>query len=347
MQMHQVTSNLRQRIWLKISSPVLLLAIVSILWLLSYGIFHYLLGWNMIGSAYLSLFISVIGSELSLASAKRYIQKQRTMVLSNTPHPIESPYYIQTTHDPDAFNEIAGMESTIEVLKDALELPLRHPELIQGFGIKAGNGLLLHGVPGNAKTALVRAAASYFDMTFFLVNGSALTSGTVGSTEQAIRDVFAVAKANAPSIIFLDELDAVAMRRDGKHLNRPSDLALNSLLTELDGFVSRQGVYVIGATNRLDVLDDALLRPGRFDVQIEVLSPDRESRIELFQFFARKMPVAQGIEWEKLADYTEGSTGAYIEGCVQKAARIAMKRTMATGIMGLIVFDDFVNGLNN
>ena len=345
MQMQQRNLSLRQRIWLKISSPMLLLSIISVLWLLSYGIFHYLLTWNNILSAFLSLFFSVIGAEISLVLAKRYLQKQSARVKSSTPVPITSPFYIPVTHDPNAFDKIVGMEETIEVLKDALELPLRHPELIQRFGLKAGNGLLLYGVPGNAKTALVRAAASYFDMSFFLVNASAVTTENVGGTERAIRDVFAVAKANAPSIIFFDEIDAIGRKRDSQHLNRPSDLALNSLLTELDGFVSREGVFVVGATNRIDVLDEALLRPGRFDNKIEVLAPDWEGRISLFQFFTKDMPVERGVEWEKLADYTEGWTGAYIEGCAQRASKIALKRTMKTGFVETIVFDDFVRAL--
>ena len=343
MQLQQKVLNLWGRLWLKISSPVLLFLVVAFLWLLSYGILHYVLAWNMTVSLYLSLFISVIGAKLLLVWAKHYLQKQSTTVVA--PATISSPFYISVTHDPNAFENIVGMENTIEVLKDALELPLKYPELIKHFGLKPANGLLLYGPPGTAKTALVRAAASYFRLNFFLISASAVASEQVGNTEKAIRDVFAVAKANAPSIIFFDEIDSIARQRDGQHLNRPSDLALNSLLTELDGFVSREGVFVVGATNRIDILDDALLRPGRFDTKIEVLAPDRERRIALFRFFARSMPIEQGIEWERLADFTEGWTGAYIEGCVQRAAKIALKRTMANGFVKPIILGDFIRAL--
>lgn len=345
MQIQQTTVNPQKRIWQNISSPILLFLIVSVLWLLSYGIFHYLLAWNMVGSAVLSLFISVIGAEISLIWAKGYLKNQETLISSSTPVPITSPYYIPIAHDPEAFSKIIGMEGPIEVLKDALELPLKHPELIQQFNVKVGSGLLLYGVPGNAKTALVRACAAYFNMTFFLVNASELASGTVGSTERALREVFEAAKANAPSIVFFDEIDAIGRKRDNQHLNRPSDLALNSLLTELDGFVAREGVYVVGATNRVDILDEALLRPGRFDNKVEVLSPNREGRVALFQFFAREMPVEDGVEWEKLADYTEGWSGADIESTVQKASMIALKRAIASRIDGPVVFDDLIQGL--
>lgn len=338
-------SFLWQRVWLKVSSPVLLLLIIAGLWLLSFIIFDNLLAWNIIISAYLSFFISVLGAELSLLWAKQYLRTRRVTTIKNTSAML-SPFYVPVKHDPDSFSRIIGMESTIEVLKDAFELPYKHPELIKSYGLKVGNGLLLYGPPGTAKTAVIRAAASYFRLNFFLISASAVMSERVGSSEKAIREVFATARANAPSLIFMDEIDVLARRRDGQHLNRPSDLALNSLLTELDGFIPREGVFVVGATNRKDVLDEAILRPGRFDSEVEVKLPDRKGRADLFRFFSRNMPVERDLAWEKLADYTDGYSGANIENCVHTAAKFALKRSLSRGgVVEPIVLGDFIRAI--
>ncbi|SPF54366.1 putative Vesicle-fusing ATPase [Candidatus Desulfosporosinus infrequens] len=254
-------------------------------------------------------------------------------------------FRVHVEHDPDAFEKVVGMEKAKTELRDALELPFLNPSKIKQFGLKPTSGLILYGPPGTGKTHLARAAAAFFGAEFFVVNASSVSSSLVGSTEATIRGIFKAAKAQTPSIIFFDEIDVIGARRDGQGLNRPSDLALNTLLTELDGFEDREGVFVVAATNRLDILDEALVRPGRFELKIEIKAPNEEERIELLKFFGKEKPLDPALNLRELAKITEGMTGAYLEGLTNAAAKRTMKREIRTNKDENITYDDFISVL--
>jgi hypothetical protein len=227
--------------------------------------------------------------------------------------------------DPEAFNNLIGMDEAIQAIKDALEMPLKSPERIREYKINPPGGILLYGPPGTGKTCFARAAAGYFGCSFYAVNASSLVERYAGTAEQNIRELFAHARKHAPAIIFFDEIDAIGRRRDGEHYNRPSDIILQPLLGELDGFAGKQGVFVIAATNRPDVLDDALVRPGRFDCKIGMQLPGFEAREKLFKVYLRERPVK--LTWQDLQQVllaSDGFAGADIRAaCDQAAMRAA------------------------
>ncbi|KXG73818.1 ATP-dependent zinc metalloprotease FtsH [Fervidicola ferrireducens] len=236
-----------------------------------------------------------------------------------------------------AFDRLAGVDHAIRAIKDALEIPLMYPEKAREYGIKPSKGILFYGPPGTGKTSLARATAEYFGCYFISVKASELVGPYVGSSEAAVKQLFAQARANKPAIIFFDEIDAIARRRDGSHLNRPSDIVLNILLAEMDGFEKDEGVFVIGATNRLDVLDEALLRPGRFDSVIEIPLPDFKARKKLFSIYLEGRPISdeEFLDVFELAKLTEGMSPAQIEAICKKAALTALKREIEESQKGL------------
>lgn len=256
---------------------------------------------------------------------------------------------VNRKRNPHAFDSLVGVDHAVAAIKDALELPLLYPDLAQKYNIKPPRGILLYGPPGTGKTSLARATAEYFACYFINVKASELAGPYVGTTEKAVKDVFAQARANRPAIIFFDEIDAIARKRDGSHMNRPSDLMLNLLLAEMDGFSKEEneGIFVMAATNRPDVLDEALLRPGRFDSLIETPLPDFEARKKLFQLYLRNRPLADDdpIDLNVLAEITEGMSPAEIEAACRKAAMIALKREAAGHGRG-IRMSDLLSAIN-
>lgn len=239
----------------------------------------------------------------------------------------------------DAFSKLVGVESAVEAIKDALELPIKYPDKVKVYGIKPSRGILLYGPPGTGKTSLAKATAKYFNCAFWVVNATELLSPWVGQSEQALREIFAQARAKAPSVIFFDEIDAIGQRRDGRNLNRASDILLNQLLAEMDGFRENDGVFIMAATNRPDVLDEALLRPGRFDQLIEVPLPDAEARKRLFQLYLAGKPLNGAFDWDLLAEKAEGRSPAYIEALCRQATVKALKREVAGGERGIMMSD--------
>ncbi|MFZ5631738.1 MAG: ATP-binding protein [Bacillota bacterium] len=228
--------------------------------------------------------------------------------------------------DPRAFDVLVGMGSAVEAVKDALEMPITDPERIQEYRITPPRGILLYGPPGTGKTCFARAVARYFGCSFYAVNASSILGPYVGTGEESVRKLFDHARRHAPAVIFLDEIDAVGRRRDGGHLNRPSDILLQPLLGELDGFKGREGVFVIAATNRPDVLDEALTRPGRFDRKIEIPLPDAEAREKLFRLYLGGRPVK--LSWQdmqQLVVITEGFSGADVKAVCDQAATWAAR----------------------
>lgn len=258
-----------------------------------------------------------------MQAAQNNEAKERRQIEHNDYKP--NNYRIRNLH---TFDRLAGVDHAIRAIKDALEIPLMYPEKAQEYGIKPSKGILFYGPPGTGKTSLARATAEYFGCYFVSVKASELVGPYVGTSEAAVKQLFAQARANKPAIIFFDEIDAIARRRDGSHLNRPSDIVLNILLAEMDGFEKDEGVFVIGATNRLDVLDEALLRPGRFDSVIEIPLPDFEARKRLFSIYLKGRPISdeEFLDIFKLAELTGGMSPAQIEAICKKAALAALKR---------------------
>jgi len=230
------------------------------------------------------------------------------------------------------WEDIGGLEDVKQELREAVEWPLKYPEAFMGLGITPPKGILLYGPPGTGKTLLAKAVANESEANFIAIKGPEVLSKWVGESEKNIREIFRKARQAAPTVIFIDEIDAIAPRR-GTDVNRVTDRLINQLLTEMDGIQENSGVVVIGATNRPDIIDPALLRPGRFDRLILVPAPDEKARLEIFKVHTRKVPLAEDVDLEELAKRTQGYTGADIEAVVREAAMLAMRRALQEGII--------------
>ena len=226
------------------------------------------------------------------------------------------------------WEDIGDLEQVKQELKEAVEWPLKYPDVFKRLGIRPPRGILLYGPPGTGKTLLAKAVATESEANFISVKGPEVLSKWVGESEKAIREIFRKARETAPCIIFFDELDAIAPRR-GMHTDAGvTDRIVNQILTEMDGIQILKGVVVIGATNRPDILDPALLRPGRFDRVIYVPPPDVEGRYQIFQIHTKEMPLDDDVDLRKLAEMTEGYTGADIEAVCREAALIAVREDL-------------------
>ncbi|NJE41657.1 CDC48 family AAA ATPase [Thermococcus sp. GR6] len=230
------------------------------------------------------------------------------------------------------WDDIGGLEDVKQELKEAVEWPLKYPEAFLGLGITPPKGILLYGPPGTGKTLLAKAVATESEANFIAIRGPEVLSKWVGESEKNIREIFRKARQAAPTVIFIDEIDAIAPRR-GTDVNRVTDRLINQLLTEMDGIAENSGVVVIAATNRPDIIDPALLRPGRFDRLILVPAPDEKARLEIFKVHTRNVPLAEDISLEELARRTEGYTGADIAAVVREAAMLAMRKALQEGII--------------
>jgi transitional endoplasmic reticulum ATPase len=208
-----------------------------------------------------------------------------------------------------------------------IELPLRHPELFERLGVEAPKGVLLHGPPGTGKTLLARAVASETNANFLSIGGPEIMSKYYGESEERLRDVFKQAQENAPSIIFIDEIDSIAPKRE-EVTGEVEKRVTSQLLSLMDGLQSRGKVVVIGATNRPNAIDPALRRPGRFDREIEIGVPDRDGRLEVLEIHTRGMPLAEDVDLKKLADVTHGFVGADLESLAKEAAIRALRRIL-------------------
>jgi transitional endoplasmic reticulum ATPase len=224
--------------------------------------------------------------------------------------------------------DIGGLEAVKQELMEAVEWPLKYPEVFKRLGIRPPRGILLYGPPGTGKTLLAKAVATESQANFISVKGPEVLSKWVGESEKAVREIFRKARETAPCIIFFDELDSIAPRR-GFHTDAGvTDRIVNQLLTEMDGIQSLKGVVVLGATNRPDILDPALLRPGRFDRVLYVPPPDKAARLAIFKIHTREMPLDEDVDLDILASVTEGYTGADIEAVVREAAMLAARENI-------------------
>lgn len=226
-----------------------------------------------------------------------------------------------------SYEDIGGLKEEIQKIREMVELPLRHPELFQRLGIDPPKGVLMFGPPGTGKTLLAKAVASESEANFYYIGGPELVSKYVGESEERLRKLFKEAEENGPSIIFMDELDAIAPKRE-EATGEVERRMVSQLLTLMDGLASRGQVIVIGATNRPNSIDQALRRPGRFDREIEIGVPDRNAREEILEIHTRHMPLAKGVDLKKLADITYGYTGADISSLSKEAAMRALRRML-------------------
>jgi len=223
------------------------------------------------------------------------------------------------------YEDIGGLREEIQRIREMVELPLRHPELFQRLGIDPPKGVLLHGPPGCGKTLLARAVANESEANFFSINGPEIMSKFYGESEARLREMFQQAQQNSPSIIFIDELDAIAPKRE-EVTGEVERRVVAQLLALMDGLTGRGNVIVIGATNRPGALDPALRRPGRFDREIEIGVPDKQGRHEIMQIHTRGMPLAKDVDMKKLSEMTHGYTGADLAALGRETAMKALRR---------------------
>ena len=229
---------------------------------------------------------------------------------------------------PDVtYDDVGGLKHEIEKVREMIELPLRHPEIFDRLGIDPPRGVLLHGAPGTGKTLLAKAVANESGSNFVAINGPEVMSKYVGEAEKKIRDLFKEAEENSPTIIFVDEIDAIAPKRE-EVTGEVERRVVAQILALMDGLKERGKVIVIGATNRPDALDQALRRPGRFDREIELRVPDRDGRNEILQIHTRGMPLEDDVDIDELADITHGFVGADLAALSRESAMNALRRIL-------------------
>ena len=243
---------------------------------------------------------------------------------------------------PDiSFSDIGGLEEQIKEVKEVVELPLTHPELFEKVGIEPPDGVLLYGPPGTGKTLLAKAVAHETNASFIKIVGSELVKKFIGEGAKLVRDVFKLAKEKAPCIIFIDEIDAVASRRTESLTggDREVQRTLMQLLAEMDGFESKGDVKIIAATNRPDILDPAILRPGRFDRIIEVPAPSEEGRLDILKIHTKNMNLKH-VDLKKVAEMTEGCVGADLKAICTEAGMFAIRDGRE-----YVTMDDFLTAI--
>jgi len=260
----------------------------------------------------------------------RVATNQQTLAVVGVLPPPKDPlvYGFEIEEKPKvSYSDIGGLNRQVEEIRETIELPLLKPELFEEIGIEPPKGVLLYGPPGTGKTMLAKAVAHHTNATFIRVVGSEFVQKYIGEGARLVREVFQLAREKAPSIIFIDELDAIAARRTGSDTSgdREVQRTLMQLLAEMDGFDPRGDVKIIGATNRIDILDPAILRPGRFDRIIEIPLPSFEGRVQIFKIHTRKMKIAEDVDFNELARLSEGASGADIRAIVTEAGMLAIK----------------------
>jgi len=226
-----------------------------------------------------------------------------------------------------SYEDIGGLGEEVRKVREMIELPLRHPELFDRLGVEAPKGVLLHGPPGTGKTLLAKAVAGETNANFISITGPEIMSKFYGESEERLREIFKSAEENAPSIIFIDEIDSIAPKRD-EVTGEMERRVVAQLLALMDGLESRGKVVVIGATNRPNALDPAIRRPGRFDREIEINIPNRNGRLEVIQIHTRGMPLNENVDLERLADLTHGYAGADLAALCKEAAMHAIRRVL-------------------
>lgn len=241
-----------------------------------------------------------------------------------------SPKAVEVSEEPVpevTYEDIGGLGDEIKKIREMVELPLKHPEIFERLGIEPPKGVLLHGPPGTGKTLLAKAVANEAEANFILLNGPEIMSKFYGESEKKIRDIFEDAEKNAPSIVFIDEIDAIAPKREEVQ-GEVERRVVSQLLTMMDGLKSRGKVVVIGATNRVNSVDPALRRPGRFDREIEISVPSKEGRLDILKIHTRNMPLAKDVKLGELAAKTHGFVGADLNALTKEAAMNVLRKML-------------------
>ncbi|BFZ61349.1 26S proteasome regulatory subunit 8 [Saitoella coloradoensis] len=260
---------------------------------------------------------------VSLRSDNYQLQK----VLPKKVDPLVSLMMVEKVPD-STYDMVGGLEKQIKEIKEVIELPVKHPELFESLGIAQPKGVLLYGPPGTGKTLLARAVAHHTDCRFIRVSGSELVQKYIGEGSRMVRELFVMAREHAPSIIFMDEIDSIgSSRTEGGGGGGDSEVqrTMLELLNQLDGFEPTKNIKVIMATNRIDILDPALLRPGRIDRKIEFPPPTVEARADILRIHSRKMNLTRGINLRAIAEKLSGASGAEVKGVCTEAGMYALR----------------------
>jgi len=262
------------------------------------------------------------GTRVALRSSSLQIHK----ILPTLVDPLVSLMRVEAV--PDAtYDMVGGLDKQIKEIKEVIELPIKHPELFEALGISQPKGVLLYGPPGTGKTLLARAVAHHTDCTFIRVSGSELVQKYIGEGSRMVRELFVMARQHAPSIIFMDEIDSIGSARSGSGRNSDSEVqrTMLELLNQLDGFEPSQNIKVLMCTNRIDILDPALLRPGRIDRKIEFPNPGEAARLHILKIHSRKMNLMRGINLKKIASMMNGASGAETKAVCTEAGMFALR----------------------
>jgi AAA family ATPase, CDC48 subfamily len=275
------------------------------------------------------LTLNVMGNKIDLVVTSFSPSGDGVIMTSNTAVKVsDTPASPSNMEIPKvSYDDLGGLGTEVSKIREMIELPLRHPELFKRLGVEAPKGVLLHGPPGTGKTMLAKAVAGETSSNFISIGGPEIVSKFYGESEGKLREIFKEAEENAPSIIFIDEIDSIAPKRD-EVTGEAERRIVAQLLSLMDGLNSRGKVVVIGATNRPNSIDEALRRPGRFDREIEIGIPDRDGRLEIIQIHTRGMPLADDVDLTYLADKTHGYAGADISALCKEAAMAALRRVL-------------------
>ena len=239
------------------------------------------------------------------------------------------------------WDDVGGLDEAKQELKEAVEWPLKYPDKFKEFGVRPPKGTLLYGIPGTGKTMLAKAVANESEANFIAIKGPELLSKWVGESEKGVREVFRKARQTAPTVIFFDEIDSIASSRGAESGDSGvTKRVVNQLLTEIDGLEELEDVAIIAATNRPDIIDPGLMRPGRFDRHIKVDAPNEEARLAIFKVHTKDMPLAKDVKLKKLAKNTEGYVGADIEAVCREAAMLALRDNIEASEVSAKFFDE-------
>jgi len=273
--------------------------------------------------------INVMGRKIDLIVVSFTPTSDAVLVHRTTEVKIsEKPVKEGTSNLPKVtYEDIGGLGEEVKRVREMIELPLRHPELFERLGVEAPKGVLLHGPPGTGKTLLAKAVAGETSANFVTIGGPEIMSKFYGESEERLREIFKQAQENAPTIVFIDEIDSIAPKRE-EVTGETERRVVAQLLSLMDGLEARGKVVVIGATNRPNALDPAIRRPGRFDREIEINPPNREGRLDILQIHTRGMPLEKDVDLEKLADLTHGYVGADLSALTKEAAMHSLRQIL-------------------
>src|SRR5215207_5878412 len=272
--------------------------------------------------------LNIMGRRIGFAVTSTSPTDTASLIDSNTEFVIGSVPKAAAKGVPRvSYEDIGGLKNEVQKVREMIELPLRHPEIFDRIGIEAPKGVLLHGPPGTGKTLLAKAVANETNANFYSISGPEIMSKFYGESEERLRETFKEAEENAPSIIFIDEIDSIAPKRE-EVTGEVEKRVVSQMLTLMDGIQSRGKVVVIGATNRQDAIDPALRRPGRFDREIELGIPDEDGRLEILNIHTRGMPLNEDVNLSRISKITHGFVGADLEVLTKEAAMRSLRRIL-------------------